>query len=98
MRQVSSPLRVSWWAVCGRPLAVPTADVDSKTLGDHGRTDTETLDLFPFFSSQEYVSKKEEEREGSNERRLTWPRSGALPPRIIEARSAPLPLSTAFVV
>src|SRR4029077_10835426 len=64
MRQGSSPLRVSCWAVCGRSLAVPTADVDSKTLGDHGKTDRGMLDLFPFFSCQEYVSKKDEERKG----------------------------------
>ena len=38
------------------------------------------LDLFPFFSCQEYVSKKDEERKGSNERRLTWPRSGCTAP------------------
>jgi hypothetical protein len=71
---------VSCWAVCGRRLAVPTADVDSKALGDHGKTDRGMLDLFPFFSCQEYVSKKDEERKGSNERRLTWPRSGCTAP------------------
>src|SRR4029453_18741076 len=80
MRQGSSSLRVSCWAVCGRRLAVPTADVDSKALGDHGKTDRGMLDLFPFFSCQEYVSKKDEERKGSNERRLTWPRSECTAP------------------
>src|SRR4029453_9760602 len=80
MRQGSSSLRVSCWAVCGRRLAVPTADVDSKALGDHGKTDRGMLDLFPFFSCQEYVSKKDEERKESHERRLTWPRRGCTAP------------------
>src|SRR4030095_4567726 len=78
MRLVSSPRCVSCWAACGRSLAVPTADVDSKTLGprvhvaftrgEHGRTDGGMLELFPFFSCQEYVSKKDEGRKESNER------------------------------
>src|SRR5437867_6387143 len=78
IRLASSPRRVSCWAACGRSLAVPTADVDSKMLGprvyvaftrgEHGRTDTGMLDLFPFFSCQEYVSKKDEGRKESNER------------------------------
>src|SRR5438270_2710659 len=62
MRQGSSPLQVSCWPVCGRSLAVPTADVDSQTLGDQGKTDRGMLDLFTFFSCQKYVSKKDEER------------------------------------
>jgi hypothetical protein len=46
MRSTSLPRRVSCWAACGRSLAVPMADMDSKTFGSRERYTAATNGIF----------------------------------------------------